>query len=407
MKFKEVFAWASYDLANTIFSALFVTFFFPFYIKNFLGGNEFQIGLVFGASMLLVAFVVPILGSISDKLRRRMPFIIFFTVICCVFTFLVAFAGLYAALLFGLIANFCYHAALTMYHALLPRVSTGKNIGKVAGIGVGMGYIGTIISLIIAYPILKIIGWETLAGTKAMLLTTALLFFLFSLIIFLIIKEKVYAKTHSLKKHIVDSLRDIKNTFIKLRAQKGLISFLFSSLFYNDAINAIIIFLFLYGRDTIGLSVQKFFYIYAIFAVAASLGAFFSGKLVDKIGAKKVLAASGVLWIIVIIFLLKLTSVTNFIVMGSVGGIAIGMTATASRPKLIELAPKNKMAEYFGFFELTDKLSGVLGPVIFGYLAASYSYSIALISLIIFFALGLWFLRYVPNSFKENNTPVY
>lgn len=406
MQIKQVFAWASYDLSNTIFSALFVTFFFPFYIKGFLGGNEFQIGLVFGISMLLVALLVPILGAISDKLNRRMPFIIFFTIICCIFTFLVAFSGLYAALLFGLIANFCYHAALTMYHALLPTVSTRKNIGYVAGIGVSLGYIGTIISLIIAYPILRAIGWETLLGTKTILIVTAVLFFLFSLIMFFSIKEKKYAKPHLIKSHVISSLVDVKNTFTKLRSRTGLIPFLLGMLFYNDAINAVIIFLFLYARDTIGLSVQKFFFVYALFAVAASAGAFFSGIAVDKIGAKKVLIAAGFLWVIVISLLLNLTNLTNFIVIGSIGGIALAMVATASRPKLIELIPKDKAGEYFGFFELTDKFSGVLGPITFGYLVVSYGYSIALLSLIAFFVIGLLFLYQVPN-FNEKNTPVY
>lgn len=403
MQLKEVLAWGSYDLANTIFSALFVTFFFPFYIKGFLGGNEFQIGLVFGISMLIVALVVPILGAISDKLNMRMPFIIFFTITCCIFTFLVAFVGLYPALLFGLIANFCYHGALTMYHAILPRVSTSSNIGIVAGIGVGMGYIGTIISLIIAYPILRKIGWETLIGTRAMLITTAILFFLFSLIMFLFIKEKKYAKPHLIKSHIASSLKDVRNTFAKLKSQKGLLPFLFAMLSYNDAIYAVIIFLFLFGRDTIGLSVQKFFFVYALFAAASALGAFISGIVVDKIGAKKVLIAAGLLWLIVIILLLKLTNLTSFIVIGGIGGIALGMVSTASRPKLVELAPKDKIAEYFGFFELTDKFSGVLGPIIFGYLVVSYSYSIALVSLIVFFIIGLLFLYTVPNT-KENNT---
>lgn len=403
MQLKQVFAWASYDLANTIFSALVVTFFFPFYVKNFLQGNEFQMGLVFGGSMMLVALVVPILGSISDKLKRRMPFIIFFTVTCCIATSLIVFVGLYGALLFAFIANFCYHAALTMYHALLPKLSTIKNIGYVSGIGVALGYVGTIISLIIAYPILKIFGWETLQGTKAMILTAAVLFFLFSLIIFFLIKEKGYEKKHMIKKHAVSSIRDIKNTLSKLKSQKGLMPFLLSLLFYNDAINAIIIFLFLFGRETIGLSVQKFFFIYALFAAASALGAFLSGKAVDKFGAKKILMAAGFLWVIVIGLLLKLTNLTSFIVMGSIGGIALGMTATASRPKLVELVPKHRMAEYFGFFELTDKFSGVLGPIIFGYLVVSYGYSIALLSLIVFFVIGLLFLYRVPNT-KENNT---
>lgn len=404
MKFKEAFAWASYDLANTIFSALFVTFFFPFYIKNFLGGNEFQIGLIFGISMLLVALVVPVLGAISDKLKRRMPFIIFFTISCCVFTFLVAFVGLYPALLFGLIANFCYHAALTTYHALLPRVSTSRNIGLVSGIGVGLGYIGTIISLLIAYPTLRVIGWETLLGAKTMLIITSILFLLFSFIMFFLIKEDKF-KPDAIKEHITRSLKDVKNTLSKLKSQKGLLPFLLAMLSYNDAINAVIIFLFLYARDTIGLSVQEFFFIYALFAASASIGAFFSGIAVDKIGAKRVLTAAGFLWVIVISLLLNLTDLTNFLVIGSVGGIALAMVAAASRPKLIELIPKNKVAEYFGFFELTDKFSGVLGPIIFGYLVVKYGYSTALTSLIVFFIIGLLFLCRVPN-FKEKNTPV-
>lgn len=406
MQLKQVLAWASYDLANTIFSALFVTFFFPFYIKNFLDGNEFQIGLVFGISMLLVGFVVPILGSISDKLKRRMPFIIFFTAVCCIFTFLVAFAGLYAALLFGFVANFCYHAALTMYDALLIRISTSRDIGTASGIGVGLGYIGTIVSLIIAYPVLQAIGWETLAGTKAMILATAVLFFLFSLVIFFVIREKRYAKPHLIKAHVASSLADAKNTLAKLRSQKGLMPFLFSMLFYNDAINAVIIFLFLFGRETLGLSVQEFFFIYAIFALAAALGSFFSGKIADKIGAKRVLVYAGLLWAVVIFLLLKLNSLTGFVVMGSIGGVALGMVGTASRPKLVELVPKKKAGEYFGFFELTNKFSGVLGPIIFGYLVVTYSYSVALASLIAFFVTGLLFLYRVPNS-KEKNTPVY
>src|SRR3989338_4863761 len=194
MQLKRILAWASYDLANTIFSALFVTFFFPFYIKNFLGGNELQIGIVFGSSMLLVAIIVPVLGSISDKLQRRMPFIIFFTIACCIFTFLVAFAGLYAALIFGFIANYCYHGALTMYNALLPSVSSKEKLCHASGIGVAMGYAGTLISLAIAYPLLQYFGWETLNGAKAMIAISVILFFAFSLVLFISIKEKAVSK---------------------------------------------------------------------------------------------------------------------------------------------------------------------------------------------------------------------
>src|SRR5574341_282356 len=119
MNKKEVFAWGMYDLANTIFSALFVTFFFPFYVKTFLGGNEFQIGLVFGLSMLAVGIFVPVIGAWSDVLGKRMPFIIFFTIVCCLLTWLVGKVSLSWALIGGFLANFSYHAALTTYNALI------------------------------------------------------------------------------------------------------------------------------------------------------------------------------------------------------------------------------------------------------------------------------------------------
>ncbi len=405
MQIKGVLSWASYDLANTIFSALFVTFFFPFYIKSFLGGNELQIGLVFGLSMLLVGIAVPVLGSISDKIRRRMPFIVFFTITCCIATFLIPFVGLLPALMLGFAANFCYHGALTMYNALLTRVSTSSTAGTVSGIGAAMGYIGTILSLIVAYPILKVLGWETQEGMKAMLITTAVLFLLLSLILFFSIKEKRSAAHQIEWQHVWNSVKGVRNSVYRLKNQKGLGAFLLAMFFYNDAINTVIIFLFLFGRDSIGLGVEKFFLIYAVFATAAAIGSFFAGKFSDRLSAKKILVSAGILWIVVIVMLLKLGNLANFVLVGSVGGIALGMVMASARPKLIELAPKANVAEYFGFFELADKFSGVLGPIIYGYLAVNYGYSFGLIALIVFFVIGLVFLYRVPD-FKENNTPV-
>ena len=405
MQLKRILAWASYDLANTIFSALFVTFFFPFYIKNFLGGNELQIGIVFGSSMLLVAIIVPVLGSISDKLQRRMPFIIFFTIACCIFTFLVAFAGLYSALIFGFIANYCYHGALTMYNALLPSVSSKEKLGHASGIGVAMGYAGTLISLAIAYPLLQYFGWETLNGAKAMIAISGILFFAFSLVLFFSIREKPALKSDKIRSAVSSSIRDFKNNFRKIRKQKGLFNYLLSLIFYNDAINAVVIFLFLFGREQIGLSVQNFFYVYAVFALVAAVASLASGRMVDYLGSKKILLASGFLWIIVIILLIAVRNLTGFILIGSLGGIALGMFMTASRPKLIELVPEKNIAEYFGFFELADKFAGVTGPIVFGFLAFKYGYTAGLFSLLAFFIAGIFFLKKVPES-NVKNTPV-
>ncbi|MBW3004223.1 MFS transporter [Candidatus Woesearchaeota archaeon] len=391
---KEVFAWSVYDLANTAFSALFVTFFFPLYVKQYLGGNEFQIGLVFGLSMLLVAITVPFIGALSDRLGRRMPFIILFTILCCTATYLVVHANLAFALMFGFIANYFYHAALTVYNAILPKISSKQNVGKISGIGVSVGYIGTFLSLLMTWGILHYLGWETISGVKAMFPATAMFFIGFSLITFFVIKDTP-SKHAKLKANILQSFSDVKHTIVRIKHHKNLLWFLISTFMYVNAINAVIVFLYLYGRSEIGLTVKAFMGVYIVFSLAAAIGALIFGKITDWIGPKKTLGISGVLWIITLFVLLKTTSLTTFIIGGILGGIALGSVWTAMRPLLLQIAPKKKEGQFFGFMELSDKFSGVIGPIVFGFLAVRTGYFWAIISLLIFFILGLLALHKV------------
>ena len=401
MNKKEVFAWGMYDLANTIFSALFVTFFFPFYVKTFLGGNEFQIGLVFGLSMLAVGLIVPVIGAWSDAIGRRMPFIIFFTIVCCLLTWLVAGVSLKWALLAGFFANFAYHAALTTYNALIPKIAKRSEMGNVSGIGTAMGYLGTLISLAIAAVILSRLGWETAEGARAIFAATAIMFFIFSLFTFFGLREKKSARNHrSVWQHIGDSIGKVSHTLRNIAKNKSFFVFLLAMFCYADAINAVIVFLFLYAKQQIHLSVQAFFVVYTIQSFGAVGGSFIAGKWVDKYGPKKVLVGAGVAWLVVIILLYFVTNLTMFVVAGFLGGAALGTVWTAQRPKLIEMVSRAKVGQFFGFLELTDKFSGVLGPIIFGALARFVSYQAALISLMVFFALGLFFLSKVPGDIR-------
>lgn len=384
---KEVFAWSVYDLANTAFSALFVTFFFPLYVKQYLGGNEFQIGLVFGLSMLLVAVTVPFIGALSDRRGRRISYLVGFTIFCCAATYLVVHSSLKWALILGFIANYFYHAALTVYNAILPKISSKKDVGKISGIGVGIGYLGTFLSLLMTWLILNHFGWETEAGIKIMFPATAVFFFGFSLITFFVIKDK--PAKNKIGEDILKSFSDVKYTLSRIRHHKSLVWFLISTFMYVNAINAVIVFLYLYGRAEIGLTVKAFMGVYILFSIAAAIGALVFGKITDRLGPKKTMAIAGVLWIITLFVLLKTASLITFMIGGILGGIALGAVWTAIRPLLLEIAPKKKEGQFFGFMELSDKFSGVIGPILFGFLAVRTGYSWAIISLLIFFILGL------------------
>jgi UMF1 family MFS transporter len=389
-----------YDFANTAFSALFVTFFFPFYIKHFLGGNEFQIGLVLGISMFLVGVIVPIIGTLADLTGKRVRMIGAFTVICVGFTVLVAFSDLYLALLSGLVANFFYHACLVVYNSLLPSVSGKKEIGKVSGIGVGVGYLGTLFSLIMAFFILNWLGWETKIGVSAIFLATAAFFLVFSIPLFVSIKDPKERKKVPFPKHLKNAFAELKHTLLRITKYKGLVPFLISSFAYSNGLTAIIIFLYLFAREEIKLGVLAFMGVYVVFSLAAGIGSYASGIMSDKIGPKKTLVIAGIVWVVLVALLIGFKTLEAFVVAGIFGGAALGAVWTASRPMLIALAPKIKVGQFFGLDELTDKFSGVLGPIIFGFLVVAVNYNFAMVSVGLFFVIGLIALSKVPDLRK-------
>ncbi len=141
---RAVAAWVLYDLANTIFSMGVISLFFPLWVRDAVGPQRDNTvyGLITAISMALVFVVSPLLGAMTDRAHRRMPFLIVSTLTCVVFTSLLARAGLYVTAICFVIANVAYQAGLKFYDALLPEVSTEENRGKIGGIGVGVGYLG-------------------------------------------------------------------------------------------------------------------------------------------------------------------------------------------------------------------------------------------------------------------------
>lgn len=389
---KQVFGWSMYDFANTIYSALFVTVYFPLFVV-LKGGNAFQVGLTFSISMLLAGLFVPFLGAIADITKRKKLFLFIFTILCCSFVFLTGFSTIWLVLLFALLANFFYHASLDVYDAILVNLSTPKNIGWISGIGTAVGYLGTIFSVGIAYLIGLYYGYESIKGIQIVFILTALLFFLFSLFTFFLVKEK--SKEKIKKWYFKEAFRRVLFTIKNIREFRFIWLFLLASFLYTDGANTVIIFLFLFGRDQIGLSLAQFLPIYVIMALASAAGAICSGKLADRFGHKKTLNLILILWVIVILILYFKTNYTTFLAAGILGGALLGGIWTTTRPILVDLAPKKKIAELFGYQGLTEKFSGVIGPALFGFIAVYIGFKQALLVVIVMFILGALALKFV------------
>src|SRR4051794_18444099 len=171
-----VAGWVSYDLGNTVFSFNIVSIYLPLWVVNDMGGRDSDYGLANSISMGLMFLTAPLLGAISDKAGKRVPYLLVTTLLCVALTMFIGQGGLVFSLALFAAANFFYQAGLVFYDALLAVVSTPANRGKIGGIGIGIGYLGSFLGVGTG---LLVLGWDPTAKPLVFQITAGL-FLLFA-----------------------------------------------------------------------------------------------------------------------------------------------------------------------------------------------------------------------------------
>ena len=296
-KLLAVGSWVVYDLANTIFSFNIVSLFFSLWIVNDMGGKDSDYALANSFSMFVVFLVAPFLGALSDQTPRRMPFLIATTLVCCLATFLLGITGIFIALLIFIVANVFYQSGLIFYDSLLPVVSTEENRGRVGGIGVGVGYMGSFIGVLMGLIVL-----ESNPDAKPLVFKlTAVLFLIFAVPCFLWVREKPRAGSVVLGREAAGrAFQDLRNTLVRLGKLPNLRRFLIGRVFYTDAANTFIIFMGIYLTNEVGFTETEVYIALMLGIAAASLGGITWGFVVDWIGPKPSLLIVLGLWSIAI-----------------------------------------------------------------------------------------------------------
>jgi len=441
---KNVFLWAMYDLANTIYSMVIVSLIISRYVLVI---GQAEQGLTYSTSFLLfgivsaimqvgVAICVPIIGALSDTAGKRKPYVISLTGIILLFASLLGFfRNITIVLLFYVIANIAYQFSLTFYDAMLPFIAKREDIPKVSGFGVAWGYLGTIISLLVLIPL--IFTWGDIisspdevgfpsygfAGYWETFVLSMFLFFIFALPFLFVREKQKKAKTPPFGKLISSAFNQVRGTFKDIRNHKPMFIFVIGYFLVVDIANVIVAFMTNIVRD--GLRVGFGSGIADIFAtifilistVSAVLFTYFVGKLGGRLGAKKTFYFVGFLWAVALLIAIFLIFTLDYIeiglnlpfilsiIMGLLAGPALGGTWTAQRIMVVELAPKEKFGEYFGFSKLSGKLSSALGPFVFTFiysLSAGFfgtdAYGISIISVGIIMALGILIISFVDTE---------
>jgi len=371
---RAVVSWVLYDLANTIFSMGVVSVYFSTWVRDQVGKNraDYVYGVITAISMGLIFVASPILGAMTDRARRRMPFLVVSTLICVAFTALLARGGFSFTAACFVIANVAYQAGLQFYDAMLPEVSHEGNRGKISGIGVGVGYLGSYIAVGL--------GMDAVFGSqnKPFLFTMIALFFLiFALPCFLFVKERGNPNPREvfslamLRESTGETLQTIRSG----KEYPGLVRFLVGRVFYTDPINTVISIMMLYTINVAehtglteeqGESTGKVVMLTAIsFAV---VGGFVWGWVVDKVGPKRTLNYVLYLWVGVFtlaaaIGIFGLPLATLYVVACS-AGVALGGVWAADRPYMLRLTPPWRIGEFYGLYGMVGRFSAITGPLI-------------------------------------------
>jgi UMF1 family MFS transporter len=408
-------AWALYDFANTIFSFAVVSGAIGLWLTDDTrfgerDGNVF-LSLAVVASVGLNALVSPILGALSDRGGRRMPFLLLFTLLCIVPTAFIGPSPAAVGIVLFIVANFGYQAALIYYDSTLKSVSLPATRGRLSGIGVAVGYCGTIF----AGLFMVALG----VPVEARFTVAAILFAIFAVPIFVVVRESGPLLPRIAASDVLGAWSQLGTTVRHAREVPGLLRFLVGRFFYSDAVNTIIVVMTVVTTRAMGLSDREALLILLGLTVVAIIASFGWGRLVDSIGPKRTLMIVLSSWAVGLVLgavslgIAGTPGIALFLVAGAILGSGLGGVQVADRVLLVRLAPPERLGEFFGLYGLVGKGSQVVGQLLYGATILLLfdtlhvgAYQLAVLSLLVTMLIGAWLLRSVSDRWAGSGEVV-
>ncbi len=400
---RAVASWALYDLANTLFSLTIVSLHFSLWVVDDRGGRDGDYLIANSISMALMFLSAPLLGALSDQVPRRMPFLALSTVVCCFFTALLGMGGLALSLVFFVIANYFFQAGLIFYDTLLPSVSTEANRGRIGGLGVGVGYGGSLIGVVLGLAVLAVDP----NGRPLIFKLTALLFLLFALPCFLWVRERPRSGTGALNRAAVRrAFGELRHTVVRARNYPDLRRFLVGRIFFADAANTMIATMGIYATKEIGFSDTQVQVVLLAGILGAVAGGLLWGRLADQIGPKATLNRVLLVWAVVMTATASIAYLdlpkALFWVVAPLAGVALGGTWAADRPFMLRLTPPRHLGQFYGLYAMAGRFAAIIGPLLWTAVVdwLGWGRPAAVLSLLVMIVVALVILRPVDDGVR-------
>jgi UMF1 family MFS transporter len=392
---REIFGWCCYDFANSAFITVVITVVYgPYFTgvvaSGWAGANTLW-SVILAASQMVVMVFGPALGVLADVTGSKKKFLLSMMWVCSAATAALWLTGpgtvalaaglvivAYAAFSFG--ENFCA--------SFLSELSTPANCGRISGYGWSFGYLGGLGALGLAMLVLSV----SPDGVRWVFVVTASFMVAATLPVLLLLRERKQPEPHVARwwqlgwESVLRAARDLPQ-------HRDLLRFFWAFLLYMSGLGAVVAFAAIYSVEVLGFTTGENLALFASLQISSALGALAFGWWQDRAGSVNMLTAALLLWCLVAVGAYFCQTKEIFFLVGNLAGLAIGSCQAGSRAVVSLLSPRERAAEFFGFWGVFGKLAAVVGPLFMGVLADVFDLRVAVLSTLIFFVGGLIVLR--------------
>lgn len=418
---KVINAWAMYDWANSVYSLVITTTFFPAYYAAVTSSEKFSNGISFlGRSFvntelknyflafayIIIILLSPILSSIADYRGNKKTFMRFFCYLgasACSLMFFFDENSVLFGLFMLLMACVGFYGSQVFYNSYLPEIAAEKDIDRVSARGYTFGYIGSVLMQIIGFALVMSMP-NSAMPLKLTFLLVGLWWIGFAQIPFRILPQGQAAGKE--RKHILtNGFYELRKVGNQLKHMPVLKRFLASFLFYSMGVQTVMLVAIDFGIKELKLPDTNLIITAVIIQVVAIAGAIGMSRLSERWGNIQVLMLTVALWIGLCVGGYFMQTEMHFYILAALVGLVMGGVQSLSRSTYAKLMPPTKdTASFFSFYDITEKFAIVIGLFAFGYIEGSTgSMRNSILALVIFFVIGFILLGFTIQKSKRFN----
>ncbi len=412
---RTIFGWAMYDWANSAYITIFGAVVGAFFTGTIMLGDtywglsgEALFSILIGLGSIVLLLAMPVLGAVADFTDSKRRMLRNFAFAGAAFALIIPFvpAGQVPLfLVFVVLSQFGFVAANVFYDGFLPDITTEDTVDKVSSKGFALGYLGGGLYLLMAFVLILFSSDEPDAALTEALAARIAIFgsglWWMGFSLFALSRLPKDSASESDRRGLTDyvsiGFNRTKDTTKKLTQFPELLLFVVAFVLYNSGTGTVIAVSGVYAEDTLGLELETIALAFLLVQFIAVVGALMFGALSGRIGPKAAIIVSLVIWTLIAggAYFIPEGSSSGFLTLAAFVGFVLGGVQALSRSLYASMIPEAASAEFFGFYSVFSKLSGI-GPLVFGLVsAATGSGRIAILSVAAFFLLGMLLLAKV------------